>query len=132
MPELEELVSRLNSLVVTKDDIVRVNEEAELIHLEGKPAASAGFASMTKLYRGDLEKAAAVYFRMQALARLLVEDGIPGWTLPAMQDGSIPTEDAVFAAAAVEPLVEIDGDIAFQREPFLDKVLELAESLGTG
>jgi hypothetical protein len=33
----------------------------------------------------------------------------------------------VFAAAAVQPLVERDGDVAFDREAFLEKVLELAE-----
>jgi hypothetical protein len=30
-------------------------------------------------------------------------------------------------AAAVQPLVEQDGDVAFDREAFLEKVLELAE-----
>lgn len=125
MSDSKNLLDRLNSTPVTKKDIVQVNEQAELLHQRGKPAASVGFATIARLYNGDFEKSAAVYFRIQALACLLVKEGLPGWTLPA-------TEDAVFSAAAAEPLTEIDGDIAFDPESFSDKILELAEPQGTG
>lgn len=69
-------------------------------------------------------------FRMEALTRLLKEGKISGWVLPAQPDGSIPTMEAVFAAAAVQPLIEKEGNVAFDREAFLKRVLELAEAEG--
>ena len=131
MSDHDDLLHRLNGSLVTSEEIVEVNRTAELIHQAGKPAASNGFATITKLYRGDLDKAAAVYFRIQALARLLVEEGIPGWTLPVQPEGAIPSEDAVFEAAATEPLVQLGGDIVFDRTSFMNKVLEFTTPLGS-
>jgi hypothetical protein len=51
---------------------------------------------------------------------------------PQQSDGSFPTYESVFAAAAVQPLIEKDNDLVFEREAFLSKVLELAEPEGEG
>ena|SRR5258708_7372660 len=69
-------------------------------------------------------------FRMEALARLLEEHVVPGWTLPKTEDGAIPTQKEVFSAAAVEPLTKIRDDIGFEYEPFLRRVLAEAEAEG--
>ena len=54
------------------------------------------------------------------------------WTLPKLPDGSIPTTEAVFYAAASQPFIEKDGEFIFDRESFLEKVLDLAEVEGHG
>lgn len=61
----------------------------------------------------DAEKASATYFRFEALVRFLADE-------PDCQPC-----DAVFAAAALEPLAKIDNEITFRRESFLQRVAEL-------
>jgi hypothetical protein len=81
-----------------------------------------------KICKGDFKKASAVFFKMRALSLLLEsEEGIPGWTLPRLPDGGIPSEEAVFVAAATQPLIEVESDLVFEREAFMARVLELAE-----
>ncbi len=78
----------------------------------------------------DRNKVAALMFRMEALARLVGVngDGTPGWTLLKAPDGGVLTHEAVFAAAAVEPLIFTRGDIGFAKKPFMDRVLGLAKT----
>lgn len=78
----------------------------------------------------DREKRMALMFRMEALARLVGVngDGTPGWTLLETPDGGVLTHEAVFAAAAVEPLIFVRGDVGFARKPFMDRVLALAKT----
>jgi hypothetical protein len=65
-------------------------------------------------------------FRVEALAKLLDAEGAPGWTLP-LPNGAVLTQGPVFAAAASEPLVEKEGEVAFDRQKFLAAVLDLAD-----
>ena len=115
---------------MTFDDLWRVAEEATLLHETGERNFEALMFMIARLYKGEPRKAGAVLLRMQALARLIDEEGAPGWTLPKQADGSIPTQEWVFAAAAVQPLVEVDNDARFEKQAFLAKVLELAEAEG--
>ncbi len=120
----------VNNIVVLFDDLWRVAEESEQLHKSGKGDFEALMFMIACLFKGEPQKAEAVLLRMQALMRLLEEEGAPGWTLPKQPDGAIPTQEWVFAAAAVQPLIGINNDAQFEREPFLEKVLELAESEG--
>ncbi len=81
-------------------------------------------------YKGDPQKAQAVYFRMEALARILEAEAAPGWTLPKLPDGSIPTQEAVFSAVAFEPLTRVGEEIGFESASFLRRVLTEAEAEG--
>jgi hypothetical protein len=44
-----------------------------------------------------------------------------------LPSGAVLTQEPVFAAAAIEPLIEQDGNVVFDRELFLERVLELTE-----
>lgn len=123
-------LNSVNEVVVSFDDLWRVAGESEQLHKSGERDFEALIFMIAHFFKGEPRKAGAVLLRMQALARLLEEEGTPGWTLPKQPDGAIPTQEWVFAAAAVQPLVEIDNDARFERESFLSKVLELAESEG--
>lgn len=73
-----------------------------------------------------------LYARMHALARI-TREGARGWVLdqPA-PDGMRLVEESMFAAAAVEPLVrDGEGEFTFDRESFLNRVLELAKREST-
>jgi hypothetical protein len=122
-----DTLESINEVPVSVEDLLRVLEETQNLpkdrrSFEGRMHVAA------RLYQDDSEKAIAVAFRMRAMFELLgSEDGIPGWSLPRLPDGSIVTQDSVVAAAAVQPLGEVDGRIIFEREPFMAKILELAD-----
>ena len=129
MPDSRKLIDRINSTLLTKEDIVRVVEECQKGHESGSPSDMLGMYTIAELYRGDFEKASAIYFRMFALAQFLEEEGAPAWTFKT-DDGSYMAEDSVFAATALHPLVERDNDLVFDRKTFLDRVLLLSEVEG--
>ena len=126
-----DYLQRINETAVTFEDLWKIAGEAEDIGNDG-----GGFEDLmrliTKHFHGQPSKASAVLFRMQALASLLESKGAPGWALPPQKDGAIATQEWVFAAAAVQPLVIIDEQPSFEHEAFLNKVLELAETEGQG
>jgi len=123
----DSVLELANSVEVTREDLFQVAEEGEGVP-EGERSLEAGMFLVARLYRGDFRKATAVHFRMQALSNLLMSKaGLPGWTLPELPDGSTPTEESVFAAAAVQPLIEVGGKLSFEREAFMAKILEFAE-----
>jgi hypothetical protein len=124
------LVDRINSVDITKDDLWKITGDAQ--NFKGEPCFEVGISIINKRCDGNLHKASAIMFRMQALVNLLKTEGLPGWTLPQQSDGCFPTDEAVFAAAAVQPLIEKDNDLVFEREAFLRKILELAEPEGEG
>jgi hypothetical protein len=125
------MVARLNAMHVTRKDLWRVAREAEKMH-KVSPGEFESMFLVARLFRGQPAKAQAVYFRMEALARLLQERGAPGWTLPKLEDGAIPIQKAVFLAAAVEPLTKVRDDIGFEYKPFLQRVLAEADIEGSG
>lgn len=99
--------------------------------LQGDARGFEGYViTAAQLHPKDRDKCRALYFKVEALADLIGEEGAPGWTLPPLADGRVPTQHAVFAAAAFEPLVERNGELRFRRAPFLKRVLELAEAEG--
>lgn len=122
------ILDRINSVSVSKDDLWELARDAQ--NFKGEPCFEAGLFLISRRVHGDFHKTSAIMFRMEALVRLLKEEGLPGWTLPQQPDGSYPTAEAVFAAAAVQPLIEQENDVVFEREAFLKKVLELAEPEG--
>lgn len=123
-------VETINRIPVTFQDLWQLTNQANDIHAAGGRDLESLMFLIARIYKGEPQKAGAVLMRMQALVRLLADEGVSGWTLPKQPDGAIPVQEAVFAAAAVQPLVEIDNDARFDRSEFMDKVLELAESEG--
>lgn len=118
-------MSQVNETPILKDDILSVIQEVGDSAPEDRDMESHLFAAI-RLYSGDPDKVTAIMFRLEALAHLLVDEDAPGWTV-SLPNGAVLTQEPVFAAAAVQPLIEQDGNVAFDRELFLAKVLELAE-----
>jgi hypothetical protein len=124
--QTRNLVERLNKTTVTKKEILEIVEKSEH-HDDERKNFFGHIQTLVALHQGDQEKVSAIMFRMEALAKLIQGEGIPGWTESEAPDGSVLTQESVFAAAAVHPLIEKDGDVEFDRESFLLRVLELAE-----
>jgi hypothetical protein len=74
-------------------------------------------------------RAAAINFRFQALARLSGRPEFKSWSLPN-RDGSAKIATSVLAAAASEPLIEIDGQLSFDADRFFKRLLAMTEGEG--
>ena len=122
------MAKRLNSTVVSKYDLMRANEEVNKLSKDERDFEGIAI-TIARLYSGTTDKAQAIYFRMEALARLLEScDGkLQPWALPKQDDGAVLTSEVVFAVAAVQPLVSKDGELTFERASFMENALGLAE-----
>ena len=123
-------VETINNTPVTFNDLWEVQEElGEFIEF-GEGDSEAIMYITSELFKDDPNKAAAVMFRMLALARIVITENVPGWTLPKLPNGKILTHECMFSAAAVQPLVESGKDLIFEKEAFLLKALEFSDAQG--
>jgi len=120
----------VNDIAVSFEDLWLIAADTENLDAEDRNLETFMFI-IAQRFNKEPQKAGAVLLRIKALVRLLINEGVPGWTLPKQPDGGTPTREWVFAAAAVQPLIEVGKDVAFERETFLKKVLELAETEGS-
>lgn len=120
----------LNSVQVTKEELWELSEEAEEKQQGSNWQDGDGMYLIASRYKGQPQKAGAVWFRMQALSDFVQREDSRGWTLPKLEDGSIPVMEAVFAAAAVQPLISIGNQFAFEPVSFSEKILEVADIEG--
>lgn len=119
-------LKHLNKAKVSKDDVLEFVRETSALPKEDRGFESFAISSI-RLHPGNPDKAEALMFRVQALARFLDGDLMKGWTHPEAADGARWTSEPVFAAAAVEPLVEVNNQLTFEPTSFKRKVLELAD-----
>ena len=130
--ENSRLVDRLNSVVVTVEELTEVLNESDKRHEAGTAEDGDGMYLIVSMFANQPERAQAIYFRMEALAKIIEKKDAPGWTMPSHKSGAVLTKRELFEAAATYPLSEIDGDIGFEIHGFLSKALEVAEAEGTG
>lgn len=113
----EDLLDALSSIPVSGEDLMGLGRDlGQRLHrgiAVGFNTAAVLSAVRRRFRTEDAEKASATYFRFEALVRFLADE-------PDCQPC-----DAVFAAAALEPLAKIDNEITFRRESFLQRVAEL-------
>lgn len=130
--ENHRMIERLNTVIVTKEELSDVLEESDRLHDEGTAENGDGIYLVTKMFSGQPERAQAIYFRMIALSKIIEKQSAQGWTLPSNKAGAVLTKQELIGAAATFPLSEIDGDVGFEINGFLSKALELAEIEGSG
>lgn len=124
-----KVLERANRAAVKKEDIIEFVTEIGERGSDRRDFEGRAFVLM-QLHKGNPDKSLAIEFRMEALAHMLGGAEPTTWTLPARPDGAVMTTEPVFAAAAVQPLIEVDGRPGFERDAFFDKVLELCEAGG--
>ncbi|MBI2819957.1 MAG: hypothetical protein HYX73_08255 [Acidobacteria bacterium] len=129
----QHIAERVNAVAVTTEELLDVAADSAQLHRQEPQGvdAEALMILVVKRYHANSKKAFAIFSRMRALAVLIEEQRVPGWTLPALTDGGVPTPAAVFAAAAKQPLIQRGEELVFEGESFLERVLELAEPAGT-
>lgn len=131
-PSELKMLNELNSVRLTQKDVLRVVKRAAKEHLKGGDNTDLAICTSVIVFEKQPEKGQAVFFRLRALAKLMRQDGLRGWTITGAEEDGTFANAAVFGAAAEQPLIFVDGDAAFERESFLKRVLEIAEPRGRG
>lgn len=119
-----EVLEALNSIPVTAEDLWCIGEDlGSRLGVRGFEEGFSGsdvLAVVRKRFaNNEPEKGSAICFRFEALTSFLASESNLQW------------DDALVAAAAVEPVVPIGDELTFEREPFLRRVLEFYASGGT-
>lgn len=76
--------------------------------------------------------AAAIDFRLEALARLSHRPELRAWSLPGDVTGIIHVQPVVWKAVAVEPLLEEGDRPAFNADSFFRRLTALSKAAGRG
>ncbi|MEK6407709.1 MAG: hypothetical protein AABN34_12155 [Acidobacteriota bacterium] len=119
------LLKRINSTPVSKEEIFEVLTEIHELDEEERDWEGRAI-TIIRLHSEEPGKAESLQFRIEALARLITNEGTSGWTLP-LPNGAVATQHSVFSAAGVEPLIKKDGQLEFDRERFFEKALEFED-----
>lgn len=81
--------------------------------------------------RRHADMALAIEFRLTALARLLQEQEVRGWTRPGEERGQEYLNAVLIRAAATEPLIKsADDQLCFDPKSFRKCILRLAKPKG--
>lgn len=124
----KEMIARVNAFPVPQEDMFRFVEEVAKLE-PGERDFEGHMLVAVRLFAPERDKGMSVIFRMEALARLLRREELPGWAKPVRPDGAVLTHPALFAAAGVATVVERKGEMAFDRDDFLRTAFELAKAL---
>ncbi len=130
--DIADMLERINAVEVTREELVHVAQAIDEL-----PAGERSFFSLmarvAEECRDEVEHAASVFFRIQALGRLLKTESLPGWALPAEETGGIPVRGPLLMAATEVPILEDGrGRAAFDRDVLLQKALEFVPHEGEG
>lgn len=123
-------LDRLNAAVVTVPDLWLLHEEARnrAVDLNDWQRRR---DLLKDLYPADPVKGQAIDQRFLAMGALVGSGKLKGWTRPSDNEGALTVTDAVWAAAAQQPLIfNRYGLPEFNDDSFLAKVLELSPDEG--
>jgi hypothetical protein len=128
----QALRAELNAIVVSLEDLLRARDAVHALPENGRGVRSR-IAALQTLWpnltpKARARKIQAIDYRLGALAALVEEGLIAGWVYPASADGTVPVSEAVWLAAAEQPLVWKDGtnDVTFDTDALRRRALELA------
>ena len=125
-------IEDLNSVLLKEEELFKIIDEYRRARDAGMCSMVTGRIAEKTLASENPEKARAILCRLQALSQMIEDRDLKHWLL---SEGicvmpSIANK-ALVSAAAAHPLSLIDGDIKFEKESFLRRILELAETEGS-
>lgn len=80
-----------------------------------------------RLFKGDHDRVMSAVFRMEALARIISEGRLEGWSKPGDKEGMSLSNPALFDAAGEVPVRIIKNKFEFSRATILKKVFQIAK-----
>jgi hypothetical protein len=124
-PSALKILDEINNTPISKKDIIKVVQGISELEPEERDFTGHTLVGI-RLFAGEPEKVKSIMFRLEALARLMEQAEATGWSV-SLPNGAELTQEPMFAAAAVHPLILVDGQFSFDCDSFLEKVLELAD-----
>ena len=130
----DELLAQINGVRITKRDMLRVVKAcAKVPRQRGSLEASVGV--IATLFPRTSGKREALYWRMMSLAVVMEDGDMKGWASPPDADGGVLAHEAIFAAAATEPVVVLERpgvgeQFGFDRASLFRRALELRDVAG--
>lgn len=124
-------VNCLNEIVLNEEELLQVINDYGKARDMGLCPEATGRIAESRVYQENPDKAEAIMVRLHALSRMIENEDLNNWliaeglcVMPSIAN------QAVVSAAAVHPLCVIDGGISFEKESFLRRILEMAETEG--
>ena len=124
-----DMVARLNTERFSTDDLLEISDAVHDIPEERRDWEGRMFL-LAKRFPRQHYRAMAADYRLTAMSELIAKNILPLGVLPQAPDGSHMVGEAVFEAAALEPLLLRGNEPFFEPESFRQRVLELAETDG--
>ncbi len=126
----DKLLKIVNSIKITKDDLLKVIHELAKRHEEGTYEPGDAMYIAAAFFHDIHDKGMAVFFRLEALAELIDKINTPGFTRKDREDGSVWTREELAVVAASYPLNKNGNRFSFDAEGFMAKAFELLEPEG--
>lgn len=133
------VLDRANKVALSGDDMIEALSIVNSLPPEDRRSMATRTVRLLQHFEGLSrpghhnvgEVVMAIEFRFWALARLHLTDhrGLAGWITPTGERMD-SVKDELLSVAATEPLVKIDGRVAFDAESFVDRLLEIGEGQG--
>ena len=124
-----DMVARLNTERFSTDDLLEISDAVHDIPEERRDWEGRMFL-LAKRFPRQYYRAMAADYRLTAMSELIAKTILPLGVQPQAPDGSHMVGEAVFEAAALEPLLLRGNEPFFEPESFRQRVLELAETDG--
>ncbi len=125
-------IDDLNTVVLKEEELFRVIDDYRTVRDIGACPGVTGRLAESRLHQENPERAEAILARLHALSRMIENEDLKSW-LPVDGICVMPSiaNKALISAAAKHPLSIINGGITFERESFLRRILESAETEGS-
>jgi len=126
--EQDPIITLINSNPLTRDEMVAYLKEVETTPREDRCFETNAIAGFTVFQEPD--KTTSIMFRMEAIARMIEQGLLPGWSEPPDNpDGPWSVREALFAAVGVTPvLLNKDGKVVFDKDSLLKTVFQLGKN----
>jgi hypothetical protein len=126
----QNLLDALNAIELKEEELSEVIDNVRLVHEMGASSPT-DWIAQEGLYEQVPYKAKAILTRLHALSAIMENNELKRWLLADEASIMPAAHKALVSAVANHPLSIINGDIAFEKESFLQRMLELVEPEGS-
>ena len=121
-----KMLRGINSTKLTGSELMEFANEVH--RLKPKDRVFEGrVITALRFFKGDHDRVMSAMFRMEALARIISQGGLEGWTKPGDKKGMSLTNPVLFDAAGQVPVRIIKNRFEFSRATLLKKVFQIAK-----
>jgi hypothetical protein len=122
-----DLLSGLNAVTLKEENLREVIKATIEAYATGNHHKLTSVIEALQLLHHTPDEAKAIIFRLQALGLMIKNNDLKDWIRLYETSEARAVQKALISATAKHPLSIIRGDILFEKESFLQWVLELTD-----